>query len=375
MYKRPVEILASRPADVRLPAPLRSAARKVGVTRIARVTGLDRSGIEVACAVRPIGHVLQVSNGKGTTFREAARGAVLEAAELSAAETPERAALRFGSARELAAQGARVVRPEALGAERPLAAARMAWVEGRELRSGRPTWVPASAVFCPPAGGAFLGLAAAPWTSNGMGAHWNRRGALLHALLEAAERDRLARAFPRGFTARSVAACLLDRRGAASAGPGALALADRIAARGFEVFLLDLTAPGDLPVAAALLADRLGGPVPLAAGYAAGLDRERALRGALLEAAQSRLTDIHGAREDVAPSDPGAMEELLRVCRRARRRRPPARAAPPPRSLRALARLVERGGAPAVAVDLPPPAPGLHVVKVLSPSLRRSALL
>ena len=56
----------------------------IGVTRVARVTGLDRAGVEVACAIRPQGHVLQVSNGKGERFVDAVRGAVLEAAELFA---------------------------------------------------------------------------------------------------------------------------------------------------------------------------------------------------------------------------------------------------------------------------------------------------
>ena len=54
-------------------ALVRRLSRAIGVTRIARVTGLDRCGVEVACAVRPAGHVLQVSNGKGETFSQAAQ--------------------------------------------------------------------------------------------------------------------------------------------------------------------------------------------------------------------------------------------------------------------------------------------------------------
>ncbi|MFL6930256.1 MAG: hypothetical protein ACJ8FK_10115, partial [Xanthobacteraceae bacterium] len=68
-----------RSSPGRARARLERLATAVGVTRVARVTGLDRAGVEVACAVRPGGHVLQVSNGKGDTFEEAARGAVLEA--------------------------------------------------------------------------------------------------------------------------------------------------------------------------------------------------------------------------------------------------------------------------------------------------------
>jgi len=350
------------------------------VTRLARVTGLDRSGVEVACAVRPLGHVLQVSNGKGASYAEAARGALLEAAELAAAEAPGRAALRFGSAEELRAVGARVLSPEELGAEGPLARARMAFVEGRDVLSGGSTWVPASAVFCPPASGPFLGPAAVPWTSNGMGAFTSPGPALLHALLEAAERDRLARALPQGFTRGAVRATLLDPASLKKAAPRAAALAGRLSGRGFELFLFDLSLPGDLPLAAALLADAHPGPVPLAAGYAAGLDGDGALLGAIREAAQSRLTDIHGAREDVVPASPGDMERLVRRCREARPRRQAAAMPGLPavslrRAIAAVAGRLARRGSPVVRVSLPAPAPGISVVKVLSPGLLRSELL
>jgi ribosomal protein S12 methylthiotransferase accessory factor len=67
------------------------------------------------------------------------------------------------------------------------------------------------------------------------------------------------------------------------------------------VYAFDLTPARGLgiPVAGVLLVDREQGPIPLTAGYAAAADPARALEGALLEAAQSRLTEIHGAREDV----------------------------------------------------------------------------
>ena len=47
----------------------------IGVTRVARLTGLDRTGVEVASAIRPGGHILQVSNGKGRDWETAARRA------------------------------------------------------------------------------------------------------------------------------------------------------------------------------------------------------------------------------------------------------------------------------------------------------------
>ena len=71
----------------------------LGVTRVARVTGLDRSGVEVACAVRPRGFVRQISNGKGRRWEDARASALSEAAELWAAERPRE--LVYAAQREL----------------------------------------------------------------------------------------------------------------------------------------------------------------------------------------------------------------------------------------------------------------------------------
>ncbi|HET8733129.1 MAG TPA: YcaO-like family protein, partial [Anaeromyxobacteraceae bacterium] len=101
------------------PRPIRERFRRdlqaaLGVTRLARLTGLDRAGVEVVAAVRPGGHVLQVTNGKGESFDEAAAGALAEAAELWSAERP--LSLVHGTTAELRGRfGARgVLGPEAL---------------------------------------------------------------------------------------------------------------------------------------------------------------------------------------------------------------------------------------------------------------------
>ncbi|HEX9051738.1 MAG TPA: YcaO-like family protein, partial [Anaeromyxobacter sp.] len=331
--------------------PARVAAA-LGVTRIARLTGLDRTGVEVASAIRPRGHVLQATAGKGARFEDAARGALMEAAELYGAERT--VAGPWGSAEELSARLGpdAVVSPRALDPDGGPAwdRARLAWREGADLlRAGR-ALVPAHAVHVPPAGAPSLGPALVRWTSNGMGAAPRREDALLHALLEAVERDRLARALPEGFTEREIGRRTIDSGTLARAAPLAAALVRRIAARGLRVYLLDLggrsatptpiatststsiptrtgiralPASFDLgfPCAAALLVDPHEGAVPVAAGYACRLGRDPALVAALLEAAQSRATEIHGAREDVAFGDRRAAAALISLCARARARR------------------------------------------------------
>lgn len=397
-----------RPLRDIAPGPL---AGELGVTRIARLTGLDRTTVEVASAIRPDGHVLQVTNGKGERFDDAAMGALMEAAELWAAERPSPGPT--ATAAELRARLGEeaVLGPGALAAPDLQSdgaagwdALRISWCPATPLEGGGPLLVPAQAVHCPPPGGPALGPRVLRWTSNGMGAHPDRAAALLHALLEAIERDRLARALPEGFTAGEIARRLIDPRTLARAAPRTAARVVALEARGFRVHLLDVGdgAPGPidgarraprharrerggggsvgLPVAAALLVDEGGGAVPVAAGYACRPGRDEALSAALLEAAQSRATEIHGAREDVLHGDRASAAPLARLLAAAR----PARSAADLPDLRvasagaALRRIVGRLGpagiGPALAVDLAGPA-GVHVVKVLAPGLLLSELL
>src|SRR6059058_6093458 len=100
--------------------PIDAVQRALGVTRVARVTGLDRTGVEVACAVRPGGHVLQVSNGKGRTFEHAAATALSEAAELSACERVDTRQFIYGSFNQLRDAGAVWPDPKVAGESQDL---------------------------------------------------------------------------------------------------------------------------------------------------------------------------------------------------------------------------------------------------------------
>jgi ribosomal protein S12 methylthiotransferase accessory factor len=311
----------------------------------------------------------------------------MEAAELVAAERA--VAESWDSAENLAARhgadavvGPGAIEPEGDDGRDGL---RIGWRAATDLASGARVLVPAQAVHVPPADGLWLGPSVLRWTSNGMGAAPRRAAALLHATLEAVERDRVARALPNGFTEGEVERRLLDRGRLSAAAPRTAALAERIEARGFGVFFLDLTDPLQrglglgLPTAAALIVDVDGGPVPLAAGYATRVSRDGALRAALLEAAQSRATEIHGAREDVLGADRHAAAALRGLLERARGRRDPRRLPDlRPGSEVAALRLVvgrlRRAGLRACAVDLDAPA-GTAVLKVIVPGLLLSELL
>ncbi|MET0402173.1 MAG: YcaO-like family protein [Cystobacter sp.] len=384
------------PAAPLTPDFLARLAQALGVSRVARVTGLDRAGVEVATAVRPGGYVLQVCNGKGLDYPAALAGALLETAELWAAETVRPERLVWGTARGWSSRGRAAWGAEALGTRGGVVVPRLwgpdvrcAWIEATDARSGETVLLPAQGVYCPPTGAPALGPVCVQWTSNGSGAHPERPRALLHALLEATERDQLARLLPDGWTEEVLSSRLLRPDGLARGAPRVAALADSLRDRGFDVHLFDLS-PGartagavGLPVGGALLVDRDQGPVPLAAGYACALSREQALLSALLEAAQSRLTDIHGAREDVDGGDSEASLALAAACASARPRRaldampePEERVVSPDEAVaRVLARLEGAGFPRAAVVELESPLPGLHVVRGVVPGLRVSELL
>ncbi len=322
--------------------PSKRLASAFGVTRLARLTGLDRLGFEVVGAVRPFGHVLQVSQGKGRTLAAAQWSALGEAIELSAAESPDLGSLRFG--------------PAPQGALWDVDGLSVAWAPGRTLEGNRPCWVPAETVYCPPAGTCWLGPSIATWRSNGLGAHpTSKRAAVEHAVLELVERDALARTLPRGWTAPAARARLVELP------PFARALQDQ----GIAAFAFDLTPPGAaLPLAGALLFDLESDVVPLTAGYACRRSWDDAVESALLEAAQSRLTEIHGAREDVLTGEREAGLTLLRSLQGAT----PARARPR-RERRALGAVIDAEIAVVTLREAP------FVVKAVSPTMRVSELL
>jgi ribosomal protein S12 methylthiotransferase accessory factor len=197
----------------------------------------------------------------------------------------------------------------------------------------------------------WFGPSIVPWQSNGLGAHpTSKQAAVEHAVLELVERDSLARVLPQGWTKRAALLRLIDAP-------------HGIAAPGFACFTFDLT-HGPLPVAGALLFDLESDVVPLTAGYACRRSLSAAVEAAVLEAAQSRLTEIHGAREDVASGHREGGAALLTVLQRAKPGRAKAR-----RETRALAKVIDAEIAIVTLREAP------YVVKAVSSSMLVSELL
>lgn len=269
-----------------------------GITRVADLTGLDRVGLPVYAAYRPLSLCLVTSMGKGATHAAARVSAAMEAIEKRAAERPA-ASMRWATLRELSGTEDVVdvdrlprLRAEGLGRDVPIL-----WVEGHELKSGRPCWVPHERVTTDYSALADPERDVFTATTTGLASGNTLPEATLHALCEAIERD--ARALWELSGHRRREDLRLDL--ATVADPDCRAVLDRLDAAGVQAAVWDITS--DVGVAA--FACRVFDPsepdgfaIAATAGSGCHPRREVALIRALTEAAQSRLGFISGARDD-----------------------------------------------------------------------------
>ncbi|HOL08034.1 MAG TPA: YcaO-related McrA-glycine thioamidation protein, partial [Methanomassiliicoccaceae archaeon] len=263
-----------------------------GVTRVADITDLDRVGIPVFSAIRPTAKsgAISVYNGKGLTKEEAKVSAIMEALERYSAEVRGDFIIRQGVEEFMASHVA--VHPMDLILSQHAAFYVMrqsvAWVKGWELNGNEETWVPASAVFHPYVSKMDFPLFRT--STNGLASGNNVEEAVLHGLYEVVERNDWSFAEGRRRITGDIEV--------PSSGP-VKELVERFTSNGIDVHLKDLTTEIGIPTIAAAVDDTvMQDPALLNLGIGTHLDPEVAATKALLEVAQSRLTQIHGARED-----------------------------------------------------------------------------
>jgi ribosomal protein S12 methylthiotransferase accessory factor len=311
---------------------------KIGVTRVAEVTRLDRVGIANFISVRPRerGGGISYFNGKGSTKQAARAGAMMEALEHFSGETCDLPVL-YRSHAEIQREG-RAVNPEELitpryGDYNPRA--RLEWVRGFDLISRRPTYVPLNAVVCPyqPARGRALFYA----STNGLASGNTIEEALCHALCEVIERD----AISISTTLLELAPAVSDVLGGMGLGRGAKqssrrtsrydlfplidldtlprpsrGMARKLRAAGLHVYLRDITCTAGVPTLdCTVIEEQFDGRHLTHGGTGTHPDARVAASRAVSEAAQSRLACIQGGREDLPEvmrqRDPFDHEELF----------------------------------------------------------------
>jgi ribosomal protein S12 methylthiotransferase accessory factor len=360
----------ARPPEETLPDALRWA-KTVGVTRLADVTRLDTIGIPTYQAVRPNTKTLTVSQGKGMTHELAMISALMESTELWHAENcalqpyqstieQNRSALTYDPYRDLP-----LLTGSFLHDNLPLN-----WVTAISTIDGAEVPVPLTLV-------ALDQRAPDRWrpqvfyeTSNGLASGNTFVEATLHALYEVIERDAITRAdSPKGagvrFDPRDVGSDAIDE------------LLARFEAVDVLVDARWMRSPTGLPCVSV----RIVSPdyPRVAGGFGCHLRMDVATLRALTEAAQSRLTLISGARDDLARAGYGVVQHFGPSPRDLDREFDP----PPPEILHStshgslredLAEVSARcqrgfGQAPLV-VDLTQADVGAPVVRVLVPGCR-----
>ncbi|UJW75655.1 YcaO-like family protein [Rhizobium sp. SL42] len=280
------------------------ALRRFGITRLGDITDLDIIGVPVWFAARPNSRGLAVSQGKGLNREQARISAVMEAIEGAVAEETQRHVRQYGSVRSLASRGLSVVPLDDLARvdwqmldpdrER-------AWVEGYSVRNQSPVFAPYELVGMDYRMDFPWDRQAFHMSSQGLAAGFDFDRTVLHGLLELIENDAC-------FLVDALATRSLGLRPVAFPSglcPALDQLVDRVEAAGLSARFFDLTSSNGVPVIMASLprsvAGQEGPGTRVVAGVACRLDRCEAAAAALLEAVQSRLTDISGARDDLTP--------------------------------------------------------------------------
>jgi YcaO-like protein with predicted kinase domain len=352
----------------------------MGITRVADITGLDVIGLPVITVCRPNSRSVAVSLGKGLTLAAARASGVMESIEGFMAERITRPLL-LGSVSDLRSSHPLVdvdLLPRAAGSvyhpDAPLL-----WIEGRELLTGTPRWVPYEMVHTaytlprPTGTGCFIA------TSNGLASGNHLLEAISHAICETVERD--AATLHSVRAPRDAASRRIDLRTVDD--PGCLEALGRLDRVGMSVSVWDITSDVGVPAFTCRIAE-VSQPPAVSAYDAEGMGchpaRNVALLRALTEAAQSRLGHISGARDD-----PSGWEHAYGMDEEA-----PPEPAPDPDGEAArdfsaipvfdgdsfdadvaweLARLRSAGISEVVAVDLTHEDFGIPVVRVVVPGL------
>jgi YcaO-like protein with predicted kinase domain len=272
-----------------------------GITRVARHTGLDKVGIPVWCAYTPNAKSIVVAQGKGLTDDDARTSATMEALERAVACDPnvrvitasmvvlEGEGRRADPLSQLIARGHDLLsRDEVID-----------WVPSSDLTTGETVLVPYEAVTLD---------RTRPnnryWqSSDGLASGNTVEEAVYHALMERIERDAYT-LWQLRKAAQQQAMCIDP---AVLESSEVTRLQQHLKKADLELRLFDITSDVQIATFTALL-----GPIHelrsntaryVEVTYGSGTHPvpERAAVRALTEAAQSRLTYISGARDDLFP--------------------------------------------------------------------------
>lgn len=270
-----------------------------GITRLADITGLDRIGIPVVQAVRPMALSNAVNQGKGLTCAEAAVSSVMEALETCCSEHPPNEEMNTSRAESIYGAVAAKVLAHHLqpGISEDWVAKPMPFVRGVDLLTGHSVSVPSALVSTDYTPTSVHATTPFKRTTTGLGAGATQEEALIHALYETLERQGTERAMKiHGFFEKH----RIDPKVASD--PSTMQVFEILDKADFLHAVYECPSSGNCPVIWVRLLDGKDSITSLpfhADGFACRTNLADAIRAALLEAIQTRAAVIAGGREDI----------------------------------------------------------------------------
>ena len=273
--------------------------KKIGVTRIADITDLDRINLPVYTAIRPTAQdgAISIYGGKGITKDNAKASAIMEAFERYSAEKQDYDKTIIGSADEISKKGD-YIDIESLNLPNDLKkdeikSMKLEWNMVYDLIDDKNYYIPSNAIFHP----YIYQNSLFKSNTNGLASGNILDEAILHGIFEVIERDAWSI-----FELTHKNYSQIDLNSIENE-----LIIDTLAkfqSKGINIKLMDFTADIKVPTVAASADDTVTKDAGLLTlGLGTHLDPEIAILRALTEVAQSRATQINGAREDTVRAD------------------------------------------------------------------------
>jgi ribosomal protein S12 methylthiotransferase accessory factor len=276
--------------------------KTAGITRIADITDLDRIGLPIYTAIRPTAEdgAVSIYGGKGITKDHARASAMMEGFERYSAERHESDETTIATLDEISDLGD-YINPESLNLPKDfrkdnLKSMKLEWSPVKDIISDNEYFIPTNAIYHP-----YINAddCASLFKSNtnGLASGNILEEAILHGIFEVIERDawsifELTHKNYAQIDLNTIESDIINE------------CIDRFESEGIKIKLMDFTADINVPTIAASADDTVTRDAGLLTlGMGTHLDPEVAILRALTEVAQSRATQINGAREDTVRAD------------------------------------------------------------------------
>ena len=276
--------------------------KDMGITRLANVTGLDQIGIPVYLAFRPNSRSLSISQGKGISPAHAKVSALMETIESHHGETIEIERILASINQVERGQYSLcdyngLVRYKGKDLNHHKA---IEWILGQDLISNTERLVPYLSVHVDMRAGSLKQDDVFLQSSNGLASGNTTDEAIAHAMCELIERD----AYACWFLSNTQHQTKINLRTINA--DSCNALIQKFYTADTHVGIWDMTSDTGIPCFIARIIPKDPPdlcPIRPASGFGCHPNKELALTRALTEAAQSRLTFIAGARDDIHTSN------------------------------------------------------------------------